>query len=80
MFDKKELKNDRIDPNGQTIFDHSNYEVFNETAHIFDARLVFKRAQYEQFGIYKFQVNNNGGSVIHKINFTLKGIRKQIIL
>ncbi len=64
---------DRIDPNGQPIIDQSNYEPINESAHIFDAKLVFKKIQYEHFGIYTFQVNNNGGSVIRKIHFTLKG-------
>ncbi len=69
---------DRIDPNGQAISNHSNYEPINRSAHIFDARLIFKKIRYKNFGIYTFQVNNSGGSAIWKINFTLKGNYIQI--
>ncbi len=69
---------DRIDSNGQAISNHSNYESINNSAHIFDARLIFKKIRYKNFGIYTFQVNNSGGSAIRKINFTLKGNYIQI--
>ncbi len=55
------------------ILNQSNYDPVNESAHIFNAKLVFKKIVYEHFGIYTFQVNSSGGSVIHKINFTIKG-------
>ena len=64
---------DRFDPNNGILF--GQYEMFNETAHIYDAKLIFTKIHDRTFGLYTFQVTNHGGRLIHQINFTEEGSR-----
>lgn len=62
----------RFDPNNEIVFG-GQYEIINETAHIYDAKIIFTKIHNQSFGLYTFEVTNHGGRLIHQINFTQTG-------
>lgn len=67
----------RIDSKNQII--STEYEVYNASGDIYDAKLIFPKISDQIFGIYTFQVQNNGGRVIRKINFIRNGIEDSVL-
>ena len=66
----------RLDSNNQII--STEYEVYNTSADVYDAKLIFPKISDQIFGIYTFQVQNNGGRAIQKINLIQNGIENSI--